>query len=78
MLSTPGTSQRPQRPSIHLNPFAPLSDSYSDARLHGYQGPTRTVRLPRAAASGGGSIAKSEDGERCVVAAKDCVFVYYF
>ncbi|KAH9977109.1 hypothetical protein BGW80DRAFT_1287386 [Lactifluus volemus] len=71
MLSTPGASQRPQRPSIQINPFTPLSDLYSDARLHGYQGSTRTVRFPGAAASSGGSIAKSEDGERCVVAGKE-------
>jgi hypothetical protein len=74
MLSTQSTSQRPQRPSIHTTSFANLSDLYTDARLHGYQGSTRTVRLPGAAASGGGAIAKSEDGERCVVAGKECVF----
>jgi hypothetical protein len=72
MLSTQGTSQRSHRLSIHINSLTSLSDFYTDARLHGYQGPTRTVRLPGAAASGGGSIAKSEDGERCVVAGKEC------
>ena len=72
MLSTQGTSQRSHRPSIHINSFTPLSDFYTDARLHGYQGPRRTVRLPGAASSGGGTIAKSEDGERCVVAGKEC------
>lgn len=76
MLSIQSTSQRPQRPSIYTNSFAHLSDLYADARLHGYQGPTRTVRLPGAAASSGGAIAKSEDGERCVVAGKECVFLY--
>ncbi|KAI9433933.1 hypothetical protein H4582DRAFT_2112706 [Lactarius indigo] len=65
------TSQRSRRPSIHINSFTSLSDLYTDARLHGYQGLTRTVRLPRAAASSGGTIAKSEDGERCVVAGKE-------
>ena len=70
MLSAQSTSQRPQRPSIYTN----LSDLYTDARLHGHQGSTRTVRLPGAAASGGGAIAKSEDGGRCVVAGKECVF----
>jgi hypothetical protein len=64
------TSQRPQRPLICTSSF---SDLYTDARLHGYQGPTRTVRLPGAAATGGGAIAKSEDGERCVVTGKECV-----
>ena len=74
MLSPQTASQRPQRPSIYTNSFAHLSDLYTDARLHGYQGPTRTVRLPGVAASSGGAIAKSEDGERCVVAGKECVF----
>jgi len=74
MLATQTASQRPQRPLIYTNSFAHLSDLYADARLHGHQGPTRTVRLPGAAASGGGAIAKSEDGERCVVAGKECVF----
>lgn len=73
MLSThPGASQRSRRPSIQINSFTSLSDSYADARLHGYQGLTRTVRLPGAAVSGVGTIAKSEDGERCVVAGKEC------
>jgi hypothetical protein len=30
------------------------------------------VRLPGTAPSGGGAIAKSEDGMRCVVAGKEC------
>jgi hypothetical protein len=77
MLSAPGASQRPQRLSIHTNPLTPLSDLYIDARLQGYQGPTRTVRLAGAAASGGGPIAKSEDGVRCVVAGKECVFTTF-
>lgn len=72
MLSThQGNSQRSRRPSIQINPVTSLSDLYTDARLHGHQGATRTVRLPGAAASGGGTIAKSEDGERCVVAGKE-------
>ncbi len=66
------SSQRPQRPSIHISSFPP--EPYTDARLHGYQGQTRTVRLPGAAPSGGGAIAKSEDGMRCVVAGKESVF----
>lgn len=74
MLPAQSTSQRPQRPSIYTNSFAHLSESYTDARLHGHQGSTRTVRLPGAAASGGGAVAKSEDGGRCVVAGKDCVY----
>ncbi|KAH7923852.1 hypothetical protein BV22DRAFT_1067906 [Leucogyrophana mollusca] len=47
------------------------ADLYSDSRRHGYQGSTRNVRLHRATASGGGTIAKSEDGVRCVVAGKE-------
>jgi len=72
MLSTQGNHQRSRRLSIQTHSLTSLSDLYTDARLHGYQGPTRTVRLPGAASSGGGSIAKSEDGERCVVAGKEC------
>src|SRR3954468_8444858 len=34
---------------------------YSDSREHGYQGPTRNVRLYRATPGGGGAVAKSED-----------------
>ncbi|KAI0766904.1 hypothetical protein BD413DRAFT_567976 [Trametes elegans] len=48
-----------------------LPDVYSDAREHGYRGPTRHVRMPRATSHGGGSIAKSEDGVRCVVAGRE-------
>ena len=51
-----------------LNPFEP----YSDSRKHGYQGSSRNVRLGRVTPSGGGAIAKSEDGTRCVVAGKEC------
>lgn len=73
MLSThQANSQRSRRPSIQINSVTSLADLYTDARLHGFQGQTRTVRLPGAAASGGGTIAKSEDGERCVVAGKEC------
>jgi len=72
MLS-PQASHR-QRPLIHISSFPSSPEPYTDARLHGYQGQTRTVRLPGAAPSGGGAIAKSEDGMRCVVAGKECLF----
>ncbi|TRM56232.1 hypothetical protein BD626DRAFT_441257 [Schizophyllum amplum] len=45
-------------------------DWYSDARRH-TTGPSRHVRVPRVAPPGGGAIAISEDGERCVVAGKE-------
>ncbi|RPD58851.1 hypothetical protein L226DRAFT_493796 [Lentinus tigrinus ALCF2SS1-7] len=48
-----------------------LPEVFSDSREHGYRGPTRHVRLPRATTNGGGSIAKSEDGARCVVAGRE-------
>ncbi|KAF8813412.1 hypothetical protein BYT27DRAFT_7158298 [Phlegmacium glaucopus] len=51
----------------HLNPF----DHYSDSRKHGYQGGSRNVRLGRVTPSGGGAIAKSEDGIRCAIAGKE-------
>ncbi|KAG2123096.1 hypothetical protein DEU56DRAFT_745653 [Suillus clintonianus] len=66
----------PRRAST-LSSAAPLSligytaDLYSDSRKHGYQGPVRNVRLHRATTNGGGTIAKSEDGLRCVVAGRE-------
>ncbi|KAG0696924.1 hypothetical protein DFH29DRAFT_812461 [Suillus ampliporus] len=66
----------PRRAST-LNSAAPLSligytaDLYSDSRKHGYQGPVRGVRFHRATTNGGGTIAKSEDGLRCVVAGRE-------
>jgi hypothetical protein len=47
-------------------------DLFSDSRKHGYHGPTRNVQLHRATTSGGGTMAKSEDGVRCVVAGREC------
>ncbi|KAG9315433.1 hypothetical protein JVU11DRAFT_3043 [Chiua virens] len=46
-------------------------DLFSDSRFHGYQGPSRNVRLPRATTSAGGTIAKNEDGTKCVVAGRE-------
>jgi len=66
--------------NLHLLnvPNLPSStDLYSDSRTHGYQGPTRLVRLPRATTNGGGAIAKSEDGLRCVVVGKECEHLLY-
>lgn len=52
---------------------AHINDLFSDSRKHGcYQGPIRSVSLARAASPGGGTIAKSEDGVRCVVAGRAC------
>ncbi|KIJ61068.1 hypothetical protein HYDPIDRAFT_97184 [Hydnomerulius pinastri MD-312] len=65
------------RRSSTFNATAPTSlkgftgDLFSDSRNHGYQGPIRHVRLNRATTSGGGTIAKSEDGVRCVVAGRE-------
>jgi len=75
-ISTP-PPPRSRRPSLKIHSSSSSTDTrlstlYSDARKHGYQGPTRTVRLPRAASSGGGTIAESEDRERCVIAGKQC------
>jgi hypothetical protein len=60
----------PPRPNF--SGLFPVQENYSDSRGHGPQGPTRNVRIPRTASSGGGAIAKSEDGSRCVVAGIDC------
>ncbi|KAH8107815.1 hypothetical protein BXZ70DRAFT_912770 [Cristinia sonorae] len=70
MLSGNGSSSR--RPSLHTTvPLPSFYDQYSDSRTHGYQGPNRHVRLTHASSFGGGSIAKSEDDTRCVVAGKE-------
>ena len=53
LLSTNGPSSR--RPSLHTTiPLPIFSDSYSDARTHGYQGTNRHVRLTHASSFGGG------------------------
>jgi hypothetical protein len=44
---------------------------YSDSRTHAPPGATRNVRLPRATPSGG-TMSRSEDGQRCAVAGTDC------
>lgn len=41
-------------------------------------GPFKNARFPRAATNGGGTIAKSEDGERCVVSGRECEFLVAF
>ncbi|KAI0351880.1 hypothetical protein OH77DRAFT_1498292 [Trametes cingulata] len=72
LLSNSGSNRR-----LSLNTNGPpllnltLPDVFSDSREHGYRGPTRHVRLARATSHGGGSIAKSEDGIRCVVAGRE-------
>ncbi|TFK81768.1 hypothetical protein K466DRAFT_501579 [Polyporus arcularius HHB13444] len=71
LLSGVGPSNR--RASVNNNGGFSLTlpEVFSDSREHGYRGPTRHVRLPRATTNGGGSIAKSEDGARCVVAGRE-------
>ncbi|KAI1782223.1 hypothetical protein LXA43DRAFT_1069110 [Ganoderma leucocontextum] len=59
--------------STNLNFNLNLPEVFSDSREHGYKGPTRHVRLPRATTNGGGSIAKSDDGVRCAVAGREYV-----
>ncbi|KAF9020966.1 hypothetical protein BDZ89DRAFT_1201771 [Hymenopellis radicata] len=50
-------------------------DIYSDSRTHGFVGPSRNVRLPRACVSGGGAICNNEDGTQCAVAGKESLRV---
>ncbi|KAI0628217.1 hypothetical protein C8Q77DRAFT_1150372 [Trametes polyzona] len=72
LLSNASSNRRLSLNNAGAAPFnLTLPDVYSDAREHGYRGPTRHVRLPRATSHGGGSIAKSEDGVRCVVAGRE-------
>ncbi|KZT07377.1 uncharacterized protein LAESUDRAFT_677793 [Laetiporus sulphureus 93-53] len=70
---TPVVSHRPSILSrdSRFTVFGILPDMYSDSRTHGYEGPIRYVRTSRAASSGGGAIAKNEDGTRCVIAGKE-------
>ncbi|KAH7915025.1 hypothetical protein BJ138DRAFT_998811, partial [Hygrophoropsis aurantiaca] len=74
MQPTAGTLHRRSSTYTTSAPLTHLGypvDLYSDSRKHGYQGPARNVRLHRATTNGGGTIAKSEDGVRCVVAGKE-------
>ncbi|KAL4254380.1 GATOR2 complex protein WDR24 [Pleurotus pulmonarius] len=66
--------QRGRKLSIFTTTL-PVVEFYSDARNHGYQGPLRTVRLPRVTSSGGGAIARNEDGTHCAVAGMDSLRV---
>ncbi|KAF8437701.1 hypothetical protein L210DRAFT_3368744, partial [Boletus edulis BED1] len=43
-----------------------------DSHFHGYQGPSWNLFFSRATASGGGTVAKSNDSMRCVVAGREC------
>ncbi|CAL1708081.1 unnamed protein product [Somion occarium] len=70
LLNSGGPSATSRRPSLHTR-VPSLTPEFSDSRTHGPTGPSRHVRLPRATTYGGGSIAKSEDGTRCVVAGKE-------
>ena len=63
-----------RRMSLQMPFQPPVVEIYSDSRFHGVQGPNRHVRISQATSQGGGAIAKSEDGLRCVVAGKDCAF----
>jgi hypothetical protein len=65
------------------HPF-PSIPSATDLRVHRSTppdpqgGPFRGVRFPRAATNGGATIAKSEDGEKCVVSGRECEFTFAF
>lgn len=65
------------------HPF-PAIQSKPDLRADGpappdpQGGPFKSARFPRASANGGGTMAKSEDGERCVVSGRECEFLFAF
>ena len=63
---------------LSIPPYLNSSDSYSDSRKHGYQGSSRNVRLGRVIPSGGGALAKSDDGIRCAVTGKECKVIRLF
>ena len=82
MLPPSPSHTRPRRPSLNIplsssHSFSNIAEIYSDARTHGYKGPSRTVRLSRAIPSGDGALSKSEDGTRCVVAGRECEYQTY-
>ncbi|KAF6744343.1 hypothetical protein DFP72DRAFT_929836 [Ephemerocybe angulata] len=58
-------------PNLNLTKLFSPPDAFTDQRTHGYQGPSRYVRLGRVAPSGTASMARSEDGTRCAVAGKE-------
>ena len=66
------TIMNPTIPGLSLQNILNPPEIFSDSRLHGYQGPSRFVRLGRVAPNGTAVIAKSEDGSRCAVAGKEC------
>ncbi|KAH9830000.1 uncharacterized protein C8Q71DRAFT_788214 [Rhodofomes roseus] len=72
LLSTSATaSTRPTPRQTTSTSSVSAQEAYADSRTHGYQGPTRHVRLPRATAGGSAAIAKSEDKDRCVIAGRE-------
>ena len=75
LLSNVGAvSGRPHLKHASSASSGPPQDLFSDARTHGYQGPTRHVRLSRVTGGGNAAIAKSEDGVRCAVAGRECEY----
>lgn len=84
MLHNPFSSNTPNpphtRPSLQLPNIASISrtssqiqvERFSDARTHGFRGPSRAVTLPHAASSGSAAISKNSSGDRCVVVGNGC------
>jgi hypothetical protein len=66
-------------PSLHPSPTI---SSAADLRARGRTppdprgGPFKGARFPRAATNGGGTISKSEDGERCVISGRECELLF--
>lgn len=60
------------------HPFPTIPSATDPARGDGSTqpdiqgGPFKNARFPRATTNGGGTMAKSEDGERCVVSGREC------
>ncbi|THH12229.1 hypothetical protein EW145_g102 [Phellinidium pouzarii] len=57
--------------NVHPIRTIPSIEAFSDARTHGYRGPSRSVTLSNTSSPGGSAISRSQDCERCVVAGKD-------
>ena len=69
MLQFPPIAEGPSRPPYYTDPFI-------DQRLSGFRGKSRSATLSNVSSLGGSVICKNQDGTRCVVAGKDCEYVY--
>ena len=60
----------------HPFPTIPNPTDFRSDKPDRQGSPFKNARFPRAATNGGGTIAKSEDGERCAVSGRECKFPF--